>query len=81
MTHDFPHEERTRRGKPRRCTWCSEWIMTGDKYVTWGQIYDGMLGRLNMHPECETAYKESYHMEEFDPGEMERGVPWDAYVY
>ncbi len=76
MTHDFDHVTRTRRGKPVRCHWCHEQIETGDKYVTWGQVHDGYLNRMNMHPECETAYNSSQGLDEFSPGDFERGVSY-----
>ena len=73
MTHDFPHVTRTRRASEINCTWCPERIKTGEQYVTWGQIHDGYMGRMNMHPECEAAYFESHRLYEFSPGDMERG--------
>ena len=76
MTHDFVHVTRTRRAKPVRCHWCHEQIETGDQYVTWGQVHDGYLNRMNMHTECEAAYSESQGLDDFMPGEFERGVAY-----
>ena len=77
MTHDFPHVTRTRRGKNIICSWCPQLIKRGEQYATWGQIHEGRMGRMNMHPECEVAYHDSYGLQDFSPSDMERGGPWE----
>ena len=77
MIHDLEHVRRSRRAEPVICTWCPELIQTCDEYVTWGQVHDGNLGRMNMHPECERAYLDSRGLDEFSPSDMERGVPYE----
>lgn len=76
MTHDFQHITCKRKAAPIICTWCPELINTGEMYVTWAQVFDGSIGRMNMHPECERAYYQSTGLDDFSPSDMERGEAW-----
>lgn len=57
-----------------RCTWCSQDILPGERYLRWISVDDSMYTN-KMHPECHAACNEEYRDSgdnEYHPYDNER---------
>lgn len=67
--------------KPRRCSWCWQFIETGHLYKRYRYYREGDAGTACMHPECFDAMQEAAEAEggwiEWTPGQ-ERPQPTEG---
>ena len=75
----FPSSFHTAR-KVHRCSWCPERIDPGERYETWGGVYEGDFGTVRMHLECVKAMRDDGDAccEGWEPHSFQRGSGGDG---
>ncbi len=76
MSWQFLSEKTHTARTQKKCIWCGQFILAGEKYTRITGLSDGEFQTNPFHPECRVACSEDLrenHEDYFEPYEYERG--------